>query len=199
MKAILSIRAAGFLACIVPFAVSISGCTNSAEDCAYTASCGTIAIDGGATGGSSGTSGSLGVCHACAADGDCASGTRANSVRCVPMNFKGTFHGYYCMTRSSVGSCSQPYTSLFSASSISGAAAESYCGIDQNLTTCEAVVDLSAQKSCTRANNCGSGSGDGLCQTLTAAPGLRCTIPCTTSPQCLSGQACSAPANGYCR
>jgi len=182
-------------ACVLGF-----GCTNSAEDCEYTASCGSVTLDAGPLGGSGSQQVTRSICQACSADSDCADLASANSLRCVPMTYRGTFHGNYCLSLTSAGACSQPYMTPLSAASVSGAAIESYCGIDENTTTCEAVLDLTSSKTCARANNCGSGQGDGLCQNLGGGnQNQRCTIPCAVSTQCLLGQTCSSLNNGYCR
>ncbi len=141
------------------------------------------------------------VCHACAADSECAPGAYGPTARCVTMSFKGAAHGSYCLNRASAGPCAQPYTVSLSAVSVSGAPAEAYCGINQEATTCEAVVDLIGGKTCTRNNNCGSGLGDGLCENFStppAAQSMRCSIPCTSSTQCSQLQTCTSTVNGYC-
>jgi hypothetical protein len=137
---------------------------------------------------------SLDVCHACVADSECMpvdigdGGTEA--VRCVPMTFNGAARGGYCLERLPASSvCPRPYTVVFAATSASGAAADQYCGINQSATTCEAVLDLQASKSCSLDSECGNGQG-GLCRTITGV-GLVCTIPCDLASQCPSSLACT--------
>ena len=61
--------------------------------------------------------------------------------------------------------------------STSGVAAETYCGINETATTCEALLDLiSGTKACALDADCGQGKG-GLCKTVGGTPN-RCTIPC---------------------
>jgi len=123
------------------------------------------------------------------------------TARCVPMTFKGASHGNYCLQRyspvSSVG-CGRPYLLLSDAiTSVSGAAAETYCGVNEGATTCEAVLDLFGNTPCSTDNNCGQGSG-GLCKTVGGTPN-RCTIPCSLGSECPSVLACSSTSNGYCK
>jgi hypothetical protein len=140
--------------------------------------------------------GSVVTCHACVADSECTSGTRL-TARCVSMNYKGSPHGSYCLQRADLVTCAQPYTVTFSSSSLSATTSEPNCGIDQNATTCEAVLNLLTPTTCTRSNTCGAGLGDGQCQNLSVVgpQNMRCTIPCTAPTECAAGQTC----NGYCR
>ena len=144
--------------------------------------------------------GSVAVCHACVADSECATGARGPTARCVTMSFKGAAHGNYCLNLASAGPCAQPYTVSLSAVSVSGAPSQAYCAINQEATTCEAVVDLIGGKTCTRSSNCGSGLGDGLCENFSTPPAqsMRCSIPCTSSTECSQLQTCSSTVNGYC-
>ncbi len=144
--------------------------------------------------------GSLGTCHACVADSECTSGTRL-TARCVSMNYKGSPHGSYCLQRADLVTCAQPYTATFSSSSLSAATSESNCGINQDATTCEAVLSLLTPTSCTRSNTCGAGLGDGLCENLGlgGTQNMRCTIPCSVATECATGQTCTSAINGYCR
>jgi hypothetical protein len=49
--------------------------------------------------------------------------------------------GGFCLRRSAM-TCTRPYTVPLVTTSLSGAAEETYCGIDQTTTRCEAVLDL---------------------------------------------------------
>jgi hypothetical protein len=98
--------------------------------------------------------------------------------------------GAYCLQVATVVNCTSPFKVNVVAKSLSGTEG-TYCGINQTATTCEAVNDLIASKSCTLKDStteCGGGKG-GLCKdfSLTATPDLRCTIPCGSSAECLSG------------
>jgi hypothetical protein len=149
--------------------------------------------------------GSRGTCQSCLADSECGDGAGVQdpNKRCVAMAFNGAPHGAYCLQAASVG-CASPYKVTTNVASLSGAAAEDYCGINQVATTCEALLDLAASKVCTVDTDCGNGLG-GLCKNVaasTAPVDLRCTIPCDSSPQCLGsapGNTCSDTLNGYCK
>jgi hypothetical protein len=108
----------------------------------------------------------------------------------------------YCLRRGSVG-CAEPYTIGFAAESLSGAAEETYCGINQDgglqpetSVTCEAVRDLIDNTSCTTNTDCGEGQG-GLCQTVGLVMN-KCTYACSGSAECLSTRMCDAPTTPYC-
>jgi len=148
---------------------------------------------------------SVDVCHPCVADSECFDDSAASvhpSTRCVQMTFKGTAHGTvgYCLQRVSAG-CGSPYSVSFPATSLSGAGSEPYCGINQNATTCEAVLDLINTKTCSADTDCGGGQG-GLCKAISViAPANRCTIPCDSAAQCLAsapGNSCTLPSTPWC-
>jgi hypothetical protein len=148
--------------------------------------------------------GSRDLCYSCLADSECIGGNITSpTVRCVPMTFNGTAHGTggYCLQRRDAAACTKPYTVLFSAASLSGVLSESYCGINQTDTTCDALLDLFNSTPCTIDSNCGGGSG-GLCKTSASTGTLACTIPCGSNANCLSqppGNTCSSTSNGYCK
>jgi len=87
--------------------------------------------------------GSVGTCKPCVADSECTGGNVADPTsRCVPMEFNATpRQGGFCLRRVAK-TCSKPFQIPISASSLSGAPSESYCGIDQENVRCEAVLDL---------------------------------------------------------
>ncbi len=123
------------------------------------------------------------VCESCIADSEC-----AVDHNCVRMDFAGEERlGGYCLKDSNVEGCStNPYRSLTGMRvSLSGAAAVRYCSINEELTTCEAVLDLANDETCVMASDCGAEDlDDGLCETVTAAAG-RCTYACTALAQCM--------------
>jgi len=129
------------------------------------------------------------TCGACTNDKQCVAGHR-----CIPMDFDGNPHGYYCLEEA-MPTCEQPYLVAISKPSISEAPAVDYCGIEEDLATCEAVLALVGNWRCTGT--------DGMCSALlggmeVAVPGAvcrqvglgadRCTYPCDAAPQCPSGQ-----------
>jgi hypothetical protein len=153
--------------------------------------------------------GTIDLCGPCLADSECIGGDQADpDVRCVPMKFMGVARpGGFCLRRFSK-TCSRPYflmpTDLVS---LSGATAESYCGIDEDSTRCEAVLDFVNSRACSDGNDtsCGcarntagacteAGQG-GLCETVLGVPDT-CTIPCGATAQCVNGYTC--PSVNYC-
>jgi hypothetical protein len=137
--------------------------------------------------------GSVLTCRACTADSEC---TVDN--RCVPMNFDGTPRaGGYCLKRGATG-CVAPYRVPSDARvSLSGASAEVYCGVNEAVTTCEAVLDLIDDRACAPAtdDDCGvPGLNDGRCRTV-GGRANRCTYSCGTAADCPAGRACTS---SYC-
>ncbi len=155
------------------------------------------------------TVGSVGSCGACVADSECSGGGSADpTARCVPMQFNGTMRpGGYCLKRASK-TCSRPLTVTFSTKSLSDAAAESYCGVDQTAVTCEAVTDMVASTSCADGldTSCGCSRGGngaclapgvgGLCRTVGGVP-KTCSVACGTANECISGKTCTID-DAYC-
>ena len=152
--------------------------------------------------------GSKDLCQPCLADSECIGGNQPDpDARCVPMKFMGTARtDGFCLTRFSK-TCSRPYfmmpTNLVS---LSGAPAEAYCGVDQDSTRCEAVLDFKSSSTCTSDTSCGCardktgtctevGSG-GLCKTVLGVPNT-CTIPCALTAQCASITTCGS--GNYCQ
>ncbi len=145
-------------------------------------------------------------CQSCIADSECFGGNKPDpDARCVPMEFNGTPRtGGFCLKRV-VKTCARPFKIPLAAASLSGAASETYCGIDQDNVTCEAVLDLSVATcaaddgcGCTRdaGSKCiGSGQG-GLCRTVGVDPN-RCTYTCGVPDHCPSGTTCTG-AQPYC-
>jgi hypothetical protein len=117
------------------------------------------------------------------------------------MNYKGSPHGSYCLSDANVVTCAQPYIITFTSPSASSATVATNCGINQDATTCEAVLNLLTPTTCTRNSTCGAGLGDGLCQNFGTGgiQNMRCTIPCTVATECEAGQTCTSTTNGYCR
>jgi len=114
----------------------------------------------------------------------------------------GTAHGSYCLKDSAPTLCAQPFLIGISATSLDGHAA-TYCGINQTLTTCEAVRALVDNRTC-------PGGMDrecpvaGLCRQVGLAAN-RCTYQCGGAVQCDAapnpGSTCGAGTTGsvfYC-
>jgi hypothetical protein len=130
-------------------------------------------------------------CESCVADSECTDGdTNDPTARCIALDFNGGAHGSYCLKRQSK-TCARPYGITINAESISDAPDEDYCGIDQDTTTCEAVLDMVASTSCSGGTDaeCGDGEG-GQCKTV-GGIGNTCTIPCDVANQCPNALTCT--------
>lgn len=155
------------------------------------------------------TIGSVGACSACVADSECSGGGTADpAARCVPMLFKGVARaGGFCLKRVAK-TCAKPFQTPITTASLSGSPSESYCGIDQDSTRCEAVLDLIGDQSCAdgQDTSCGcSRDGDqkctetgkgGLCKTV-GVNAKRCTYTCGTAGDCPTGKTCTVD-DPYC-
>jgi hypothetical protein len=135
------------------------------------------------------------TCMPCKADSECVA-----DHRCVQMEFDGTqLADGYCLKIATTG-CGRPYTGLIERESISGASSETYCGVDESVTTCQAVLDLLGDKSCSSDSDCGlPQQNDGRCESVNFVPD-RCTYSCSADADCVSGRSCgSLPADSdYC-
>jgi len=155
------------------------------------------------------TIGSVGACGACVADSECSGGGTADpTARCVPMLFKGVARaGGFCLKRVAK-TCAKPFQTPITTTSLSGKPSEQYCGIDQDSTRCEAVLDLIGDQSCAdgQDTSCGcSRDGDqnctetgkgGLCKTV-GVNAKRCTYTCGTAGDCPTGKTCTVD-DPYC-
>ena len=145
--------------------------------------------------------GSRDVCESCVSDTDC-----GTDLGCIPMWFGETPRTTgYCLYPTGQGPCEQPfaYTTPDARESLSGAAAVQYCGVNEQLTTCEAAWDLVENKPCDVDEDC-SPFGS-LCRDV-GSLGQRCTYECTFAAQCLPpgeegstcGDADGTAAEKYC-
>jgi hypothetical protein len=141
---------------------------------------------------------SVGECGACVADSECHEG---EGYRCIPLGFgpEGARMplGGFCLLQVDMAGleCPLPYQVLIASSSLSGATNELYCGVNQKLTTCPAVLSMLSNGVCSTDNDCGvSGLGDGQCLFI---PGLnsKCNIECDNPAQCTSDRTCKSPTN----
>ena len=102
------------------------------------------------------TTGSVQNCNTCTNDVQCVTGHR-----CIPMDFDGTAHGQFCL-KEAMPSCNKPFSVFINRPSISGAAAVNYCGIDEDVVSCEAALSLLNSWQC--------GGTDGMCSPDGVAP-----------------------------
>lgn len=143
--------------------------------------------------------GARGTCMPCSNDLQCAA-----DHRCIRMEYptgtpRATGH---CLRREATG-CANPYRVIFSRASVSGAAAESYCGIDESRTTCEAVLALLGDADCTGDGMCVIGGSEvpvpgAICERVAGTEG-KCTYACAgTAAHCPSGISCAGTPQMYC-
>jgi hypothetical protein len=88
----------------------------------------------------------------------------------------------YCLYPEGSDSCARPfiYPLPGERESLSGAAASLYCGVNETLTTCEAVLALLDDQPCEGDADCPEG---GICRDV-GGGGLRCTYECTHGTEC---------------
>lgn len=130
------------------------------------------------------------TCGACAADSECVA-----DHRCVPLLYQGVEHGSYCLKIASTG-CAEPFGLSISRESASGAAVEAYCGIDEALTTCEAVLALTDNEKCEGGTDEECAAIGGVCRTVGTIAN-RCTYLCSVAADCPSSRNCSGSPK-YC-
>jgi hypothetical protein len=144
--------------------------------------------------------GAKALCEPCRFDSECPSGTmpvKQREAACVRMTFRGSPHGSYCLRRDA-SACMPPYISpTEKLVSTSGAPAQAYCGVAQDVTTCEAVRALGAASCLAGADTqCGSPMvDDGICRTVKGAAN-QCTYVCSAPTQCPAGYMCT---DNYCQ
>jgi hypothetical protein len=132
---------------------------------------------------------SKGTCHECIADSECVA-----DHRCVALEYQGQPREHaYCMKRTAAG-CARPFAATpLTRASRSGAAAETYCGIDELSTTCEAITALVDDTACGEHDAACVAPG-AMCRSVNGVEN-RCTYSCGAASQCPAGFTCGA---GYC-
>ena len=145
--------------------------------------------------------GSRDVCESCVSDTDC-----GTDLGCIPMWFGETPRTTgYCLYPDGSDSCARPFIYPLPGprETLSGADAALYCGVNENLTTCEAVHALLNDESCEGDADCPEA---GLCRDV-GDEALKCTYECTHGNQCLDqgtgslsvcGDADGTAAEKYC-
>lgn len=136
-----------------------------------------------------------GTCSPCISDSECVPG-----LFCVPMQFMGVEReDRYCLRPvDAVMPCPAPYGSLAAARpSASGRAPGDYCAPNEALTTCEAVLAVTANRSCDPAADPDErpcmGAGGSSCGRIGSLPN-GCTYRCSANNQCPvlgAGSGCS--------
>lgn len=130
------------------------------------------------------------TCETCVADSECMA-----DRRCIPMKFDGADRANaYCLKQYSTG-CERPYTSEpIDRASVSGAAAEDYCGIDESKSSCEAVLALISGATCPSSADVECGADGAVCRNVNGGAN-RCTYLCSIAANCPNTAACNS---GYC-
>ena len=142
--------------------------------------------------------GSVNVCRSCVADSECGDGdgNESDDYRCIELSFDGTNQGGKCLKLVDAGGpppCNRPLTTSVTATSLSGAAEANYCGIREDLTTCEAVLAGASGATCDDAQECADAGA--LCETI-GLGGMLCTYPCEFDTECPEGK--PACLGGFC-
>jgi hypothetical protein len=128
--------------------------------------------------------GSLETCEECVADSECGE----TNNRCVVMFYRGDRHptaeAGYCL-KTTEGDCERPYAiPLADRASLSGGAIEEYCGINEELATCEAVrALLNDDPRCADGDNLQCPQPSGKCREVGTLQN-RCTYFCSGVTQC---------------
>ena len=145
---------------------------------------------------------SRGICETCFADSNCAEPNH----RCVMMThaekpYPDDTTGFCLQVTTEEGAdCVQPFiVTLDGRKSMSGGQEQSYCGIHEELATCEAVHAFHSADACPsgRDDEC---PGGGLCRGIAAQGNrteYRCTYACIDAPEC-SSQWINVACAGYC-
>ena len=141
------------------------------------------------------TRGTVATCQSCLADSECVA-----SHRCIPLFFGEGENkkalGGYCMKQATSG-CARPYGTPISRESLSGKAAESYCGLAEAVATCEARTALVENKPCSGSDDSCGVSG-GLCKTVNFIADS-CTYACRSALDCPAQIPCGGPEGAsYC-
>lgn len=138
--------------------------------------------------------GSVGTCEECVADSEC--GEDGN--RCVAMTYQDEpypdLETGFCL-KTTEGGCQQPYSITLSArQSLSGPPADNYCGINEQLATCEAVRALVENQVCPSGEEDGCPQPSGLCRQVGDLQN-RCTYPCASVVECLENDPVGRPGS----
>ncbi|RLB61535.1 MAG: hypothetical protein DRI90_11130 [Deltaproteobacteria bacterium] len=139
---------------------------------------------------------SVGNCEACTNDDQC----EAN-YRCISMDFPvNTPHGHYCLQEAV--NCVRPFDTYLNRQSINGADLTDYCGIPEDIATCEAVNALIAGWVCTQDGHCSETEGGtefpvpgALCRQTGGGP-LDCSYECGIANHCPNGVSCGQGTGG---
>lgn len=136
---------------------------------------------------------SLQVCSPCLTDSECAA-----DHHCVPLFFGADAEreelGGFCMKLNASG-CEEPFRApaIEGRASLSGRTGEAYCGIDEMLTSCPAILALQADKDCLDGMATSCEAPGALCKTVNSGAN-KCTYSCLSNRDCIRGAPCRGPA-----
>jgi len=149
-----------------------------------------------------------GTCETCVSDQNCSNWEH----RCVLMEFGGNpypnDHTGFCLPEAAQDFAGGPYhcngeepyvAVLEDRFSMSGAGPSAYCGVRENLTTCDAVHAQLDERPCTAGSDDDCPDG-GICR-YTEDNGKwddRCTYECTSDSECRNVQGWTLNCAGYC-
>jgi hypothetical protein len=124
------------------------------------------------------------TCESCDTDTNCAMPDSA----CIPLDYMGTPRGAYCLPLASSG-CSRPFSPRVTGESLSGAPAAEYCGVRENLTTCEAVRALGVSNCMATMTAADCADAGAVCTTIDGIPN-QCSYVCMVPTECPDGLTC---------
>lgn len=126
------------------------------------------------------------ICSNCVSDTQCVA-----DHKCIPLEYNDAFHGNYCMKLASA-TCANPYRAPeLQRKSVLAAEddePEAFCGINEALTTCEAVLGFDQE--CPGGTDAECGAQGAICRKVNNATN-HCTYHCEDALQCTPSAACA--------
>ncbi len=118
-------------------------------------------------------------CEPCVADSEC-----KDDHKCVPMLYQDAAHGSYCLKLRGPG-CVEPFRVELDRTSLNSSQDETFCGVNEDLTTCEALLAYNSE--CDEDGKCIIDDVEvevagAICRAI-AVP-TRCTYYCSNATQC---------------
>lgn len=141
--------------------------------------------------------GSLGGCQKCQFDAECADG-----FACVRAEFQGSPRAdryCYAIPDPEEGCPGGGFSTEVTRTSTQGDGPETFCSVNESLTTCEAFQDYGRQKGlCSDMSDCGVEPDDALCEP-TEFSAVSCTYLCDTTADCppIFEAGCTVASSGF--